>query len=276
MPVMRLSDLWTTGSTWLVPDGWRQGRGAWGGLVTGQVVTAASHDLPAEDLVPRSVWVSMLAPVMAGPVQCQVVDLRVGTGTVGREVTLRGPAGELWTRAVVVFGVDRATTSVSNPAPMPPDPAPEPGAAVPLGPPLAPEFTSRLRFAPVLGLPFSGKADQLVTTGWVGLDERSDEPLTPAVVAALVDAWWTTSLVGLDGAALADGPPPVATLDFSLSFPQQPEPEPDVWRTGLWYTGRVLGGNGGYLTEMRTLHSPAGRLLAVNSQTQAIGRTGRR
>lgn len=273
---MRLSDLWTTGSTWTVPDGWRQGRGAWGGLVTGQVVTAASHELPADGLVPRSVWVSMLAPVMAGEVGCQVTDLRVGTGTVGREVTLTGPDGALLTRAAVVFGVGRAPTAVSNPAPTPPDPVPQPGTVAPLGPPLAPEFTTQLRFAPVVGFPFSGMADQLVTAGWVGLAEESDEALTPAVVAALADAWWTTSLVGLDGTALKAGPPPVATLDFALSFPEPAVPEPDVWRTGLWHTGHVLGGHDGYLTEVRTLHSPAGRLLAVNTQMQAVGRSAAR
>jgi acyl-CoA thioesterase len=270
---MRLSELWTTGDTWNVPEGWRQGRGAWGGLVTGQVVTAASHELPDERLRPRSVWVSMLAPVLAGPVSCTVRDLRVGTGTMGREVTLTGPDGGLWTRAVVVYGVPRLPNAVSNPAAIPADPAPQPGTVVPLGPPLAPEFTTQLRFAPVVGFPFSGATDQLVTAGWVGLAEQSDDPLTPAMVAALADAWWTTSLVGLDAAAMADGPPPVATLDFALSFPEPAEPEPSVWRTGLWHTGRVVGGHEGYLTEVRTLHSPAGRLLAVNTQMQAVGRT---
>lgn len=269
----RLSELWTTDETWIVPEGWRQGRGAWGGLVSGQVVTAASHGLPDERFRPRSVWVSMLAPVLAGQVRCQVVDLRVGKGTIGREVTLTGPAGDLWTRAVVVFGVDRSPTAVSNPAPTAADPAPQPGTVVPLGPPLAPEFTTQLRFAPVLGFPFSGTVDQLVTAGWVGLDEDSDDPLTPAMVAAIADAWWTTSLVGIDGASLAAGPPPVATLDFALSFPEPADPDPAVWRTGLWHTGRVIGGHDGYLTEVRTLHTSDGRLLAVNTQMQAIGRT---
>ncbi len=255
-----------------MPPGWRQGRGVWGGLVVGQIITAAGHDLPDDRLAPRSVWVSMLGPVIPGVVECDVHDLRVGKATLAREVTLRDAAGNLLTRSVVVFGVPRHPTSVSEPPAAPADPPATPGQEVAIGPPIAPEFISHLRFAPVTGFPYGG-APEFVTAGWVGLKPADAEPLTTAVVAALSDAWWSTSIVGIDGAALTENPPPVATLDFALSFPQAAVDEPDVWSTGLWHTGRIVGGNDGYLTELRTLHSPAGRLLAVNTQVQAIGGT---
>ncbi|MCB0916064.1 MAG: thioesterase family protein [Actinobacteria bacterium] len=269
-----LTRLWTTSGRWEVPEGWRQGRGAWGGLVVGQIVTAATHGVP-ELLQPRSVWVSMLAPVRAGVVRCEVKDLRAGKSTLIREVNLVDADDSLLTRAVVGFGAHRDPTAVSDPPAAPADPAPTPGTVIPIGPPVAPEFTGNLRFAPVVGIPYSG-ASELATSGWVGLPKEAEEPLSTAVVAALSDAWWTTSIVGLDGATMAGGPPPVATLDFALSFPEPPVDEPDVWETGLWHTGRVIGGNDGYLTEIRTLHSPGGRLLAVNTQLQAIGGTGSR
>lgn len=268
-----LSELWTTERVWVVPEGWRQGRGAWGGLVTGQVVTAASVNLPDPRLTPRNLWVAMLGPVPAGEVECRVTDLRVGRSTLARQVELVSSAGDLLTRATVEFGAPRAQTVVSDPPAQPPDPAPTPAQWVALGPPLAPEFTPRLRFAPAVGFPFSG-GTELVTAGWISLADEDDEELSPAVIAALADAWWTTSIVGLGFDPGAGAPPPVATLDFVLSFPQAPLPEPDIWRTGLWHTGRVLGGQQGYLTEVRTLHSPAGRLLAVNTQLQTVGRAG--
>ncbi len=267
-----LSDMWTTDATWVVPKGWRQGRGAWGGLVVGQVVTAASHELPDVRLVPRSVWVSMLAPVKVGPVTCAVTNLRSGKATVAREVTLTDAEGALLTRATVVYGIPRDPTAVSEASATAPLVAPTAGTALPLGPPLAPEFTSQLRFMPVTGFPYSGQPE-LVTAGWVGLKPEDGEPLTPALVAALSDAWWTTSIVGIDGASFPEGPPPVATLDFALSFPQRLVDEPDVWATGLWHCGHVVGGTDGYLTEIRTLHSPGGKLLAFNTQMQAVGGT---
>jgi hypothetical protein len=212
----------------------------------------------------------MLAPVKSGPVTCTATELRSGTATLAREVTLADEHGELLTKATVVFGIPRDPTEVSAPEAAAPEIALTEGAAVPIGPPLAPEFTQHLRFAPVVGIPYSGQPD-LISAGWVGLQPADREPLTPAIVAALSDAWWTTSIVGIDGAQHSSGPPPVATLDFALSLPQPVAEDPEVWDTGLWHCGRVVGGSDGYLTELRTLHSPAGRLLAVNTQMQAIG-----
>lgn len=271
--MITLTDLWTTDPVWQVPESWRQGRGAWGGLVAGQVVTAASHNLPEPSLEPRSVWIGMLGPVPAGDIACEVVELRRGRATLSREVTLRDSGGELLTRAVVVFGVPRAPTDVSEPATLAPDPAPQPAERFPIGPPAAPEFSAHLDFRPAVGIPYTGAQD-LVTAGWIGPGEGSTDELTPAVVAALVDAWWTVTIVGIDGAALTGPPPPVATLDFALTFPQAPLPGPAPWDTGLWHVGRVIGGDDGYLTEERRLWSPDGRLLAVNTQLVAVGRAG--
>lgn len=268
---MRLHDLWTAESTWQVPEGWRQGRGAWGGLVVGQILTAASAQVASPELTPRSMWVGMLGPVLAGPVQCDVAVLRRGSATESHEVTLRDASGEILTRATVVFGAPRQASAVSDPPAAPPDPAPQPGAEVALGPPMAPEFTPHLRFVPILGFPYSGSTSH-VTAGWVGLAADSDEPLTTAVVGALIDAWWTASLTGIDSASLDGSGPPVATLDFALTFPNAIEPVDDVWQTGLWHVGRIVGGHDGYLTEQRSLYAPDGRLLALNTQIVAVGR----
>lgn len=144
---------------------------------------------------------------------------------------------------------------------------------VPLGPPVAPEFTSQLTFRPVLGLPYTGEAAG-VTCGWIGMPSGGEDELTPAVIAALADAWWIAAIVGLGPADLADGPPPVATVDFSITFPQQPLAGQTVDERGLWHVGEVLGGRGGYLSEQRRLYDPHGRLLALNTQLVALGGRG--
>ncbi|MFM2437911.1 MAG: hypothetical protein RLZ55_728, partial [Actinomycetota bacterium] len=179
--MVTLTQLWTTEPVWQVPAGWRQGRGAWGGLVAGQVMTAASADLPDERLAARSLWIAMLGPVLAGDVRCEVRDLRRGRATLAREVTLSNSDGELLTRGVVVFGVPRTDSEVADAAPGAPNPKPAPDAVrMSLPVPPAPEFISRMAFAPVDGFPFSGAA-RLLTTGWISLGDDSADTLTPAI-----------------------------------------------------------------------------------------------
>lgn len=265
-----LTQMWTTEQIWHVPAGWHQGRGAWGGLVSGQMVTAASADLEA-GWAPRSLTIAMMAPVPAEPLRCEVIDLKRGSAVMVKRVTLHDDAGQLLTAATVVFGAPRKETTASNfdagPAPLSPQ---ADAVAVALGPPLAPEFTGNLTFRPVAGFPYSAESGRF-TAGWIGPAQGYEDPLTPAVIAAYADAWWVACLAALDGAALAEGPPPVATVDFSLTFPQDQPPGAAVADPGLWHVGEIVAGEGGYITEIRRLYDPAGRLLALNTQVVAIG-----
>lgn len=268
-----LCDIWTVDDVWHVPEGWRNGRGVWGGLVSGQVVTAASHDIP-EGWAPRSLTIAMMAPVPAGPVRCEVTNLKTGSAVLVRRVTLSSLNGEELTAATVVIGAPRVPTTASNFDAEPPVvPLQTSVPRVPLGPPLAPEFIGQLSFRPALGMPYSG-SDGRYTAGWVGPIPGLSDDLTPAVIAAYVDAWWVSCLPALDGAALVDGPPPVATVDFSLTFPQDPPLGAVADEAGLWHVGEIVAGQGGYITEVRRLYDAGGRLLALNNQVVAIG--GRR
>lgn len=268
-----LTDLWTVDDVWHVPEGWRNGRGVWGGLVSGQVVTAASHEVPAE-WAPRSLTIAMMAPVPAGPVQCAVTDLKRGSAVRVRRVTLTSMEGEQLTAATVVFGAPRLPTNASAFDAGAPMVAPQADIQrVAIGPPLAPEFVGQLSFRPSVGFPYSATAGRF-TAGWIGPVSGLSDPLTPAVIAAYADAWWVACLAALDGSDLSDGPPPVATVDFSLTFPQDPPPGAMVDDQGLWHVGEIVAGEGGYITEVRRLYDASGRLLALNNQVVAIG--GRR
>lgn len=265
-----LTRLWTTDAVWDVPEGWRQGRGAWGGLVSGQVMTAASVGIE-ENWAPRSLTIAMMAPVPAGPVHCEVTDLKRGSAVWVKRVTLHSDDGQMLTAATVVFGAPRQRTTASDfEAGEPPLPPQQDAATVALGPPLAPEFTGNLNFRPVAGFPYSGSSGRF-TAGWIGPVAGYEDPLTPAVIAAYADAWWVACLAALDGSSLTDGPPPVATVDFSLTFPQDPPPGAVVGASGLWHVGEIVAGEGGYITELRRLYDSAGRLLALNTQVVAIG-----
>lgn len=266
-----LSDLWTTSDIWNVPEGWRQGRGAWGGLVSGQVITAASADVP-EQWRPRAMTISMMAPVPAGEVRCLVTDLRKGSAVWTRRVQLLGDDNLLST-AVVTFARARSATSASSRQNQPPPVGMQPDVAVvPLGGPVAPEFTGQMTFRPAVGFPYSGLTDQY-TAGWIGPPEGLEDAMTPAVVAAYADAWWVTALITLGSSDLADGVPPVATIDFALTFTTDPAPGSVVAGYGLWHVGEIVAAHDGYVSEIRRLYAPTGELLALNTQVVAVGRT---
>lgn len=272
---------WTTDAVWHCPAGWRQGRGAWGGMVSGQIFTAVSAHIPDGHQI-RSAHISMLGAVPAAAIDIAVVPLRLGSATASFEVTLRHE-DQVLTRATLVTGSVRAETAVSSyrpgvPASLDLSSVHRPAGVdfIELGPPLAPEFVGQLRFAPVSGIPYSGQTE-LRSEGWVSLPAGATDEPNLAMLAAMVDAWWTAALVGLDGAKLTEGIPPMATLDYVVQFPQQLDPywlaNPHrLWDIGLRQTSEIVAGRDGYLTEVRSLFSPDGTLLAYNPQLVAVGR----
>ena len=69
---------------WSVPDGWQQGRGAWGGLPVGAFLDAAITHVSDPDLAPRSLTAHLLAPVPPGPAEIRLTVLRRGSNTATR------------------------------------------------------------------------------------------------------------------------------------------------------------------------------------------------
>jgi len=264
-----LTDFWTTSDIWCVPSGWRQGRGAWGGLVSGQVVTAASQGVPAH-WAPRSMSISMMAPVPAGEVHCAVSDLRSGSAVLVRRVELSS-AGVTLTTATVTFAAPRRLTSVASVANEPPPVAMADAPVVPLGGAIAPEFTGQLTFRPAIGFPYSGDSGRY-TAGWIGPVAGASDPMTHAVVAAYADAWWVTALISIGPDDMADGIPPVATADFALTFPAPLSGDAVVTEAGLWHVGEIVAADSGYVTEIRRLYTSQGQLIALNTQVVAVGR----
>lgn len=271
--MVTLSSLWTTDEVWDVPDGWQQGRGAWGGLVVGQILTRVSAHT---ELPPVAIHVSMAGPVLLGSHEVRVDVVREGRSTSLLAIEVRDSTGQLTSSASVTCGATRQSSSVHDVPALPSaqwnsSVAPQ-AASVPLGPPVAPAFTKHLDFRPVSGFPY-GKSQDLTTCGWVGLGADSADTLSPALVGALADAWWVASIVGLgpDEAPTGPRPTPMATIEFWASLPALPLDESWDPSIGLWHEGRVLHASAGYATEERVLRLPSGRVVAHNTQVVAVG-----
>ncbi len=244
---------------WEVPDGWRQGRGAWGGLVVAAAVRAAraagddSHPL-------REISVHMVGPVLAGPARVTCTLVRRGSATAVWHVAIASSDGDYWATATVVFGGARALDVDGHPTLRMPAAADwQELAPLKLEPPLAPEFLQHLAVRPISGYPYSGTGEDVL--GWVA-PAISLSSYDDATLVGLVDGLWPAALVQVSSAR------PMATLSFSATLLVDAT-SVDA-SAPLLHRGRMLGLAEGYSTESRELWTPDGRLAVHNSQVIAI------
>jgi acyl-CoA thioesterase len=237
-----------------VPDGWQQGRGLFGGLVTGFFVRAFEAHRPGRPL--RSLTAELCGPVQPGDATLTLDVLRDGNAvsTVTARLEQRG---DVLAHAVGVLGAARAPGSdgvfVAPPA-LTPWRQLEP---LPVEPPLGPEFARHWEYRTDSALPFSD-APRPVAEGWIR-PKAPGSVRDAAFLAACVDAWWPASY------AQAAAPRPMATIAFTF----QPLGafdglDPDA---PLAYRARVDALRDGYAVELRELWGEDGRLLALNQQT---------
>jgi hypothetical protein len=255
-----------------VPDGLQQGRGAWGGVATGAMVSAAQQVDPRPEMAVRTMSAQLVAPLLVGRADVGVEVLRQGLGTTTAAVRVTDAEGALVAHGVVVLGSPRTGEAIPDGPEwlslQPPSElaaGPDAVPVIPLGPPVAPHFLRHLEIRPIVGLPFSGGGAADVT-GWV-------RPLAPVsrldapVVVALTDAWWVAVI------ARIDRPRPVGTLGFTVDLPTDPATVPceeDGRLRPLLHRGRTLAARDGFTVERRELWSEDGRLVSWNTQTVAV------
>lgn len=255
-----------------VPDGLQQGRGAWGGVASGAMVAAAQLVDPRPEMAVRTLSAQLVAPVLVGRMHIAVEELRRGSATNTLSMRCQDDSGALLGHGVVVLGAARAGDAmpdgpewlaVSPPSEL--SAGPEAVPEVPVGPPLAPDFTVHLEMRPISGLPYSGAAvDE--TVGWVrprGPVERVDA----SVVTALADAWWVSAM------ARFDRPRPAATVGFTLDFPTDPTSlhrDAQGRMEALLHRGHGVAAREGFTTEVRELWTRTGQLVSWNTQTVVV------
>lgn len=245
---------------WSVPDGWQQGRGAWGGLVIAALVRsaeAAEAQAGSPGRAVRSVSAQIVAPVLVGDTVVTTREVRRGSSTSTWSVEILAddvPA----VSASVVFGDPRRGDPIVHGAPTPPS-APEWSqiASIELGPPLAPDFLQHLTMRPVSGLPYSGSDEDILV--WLGYPQGRFDA---ASLLGLVDGPWPVPLVRITQ------PRPMATLSFMANLLLDPE-EVDSTQP-LLFSSQMLGEHDGYVTERRHLWTPDGRLAVENLQLITI------
>jgi len=227
-----------------VPDTWQQGRGAYGGFVTGSMIRALEASAPDRPL--RSLTAELCGPLQPGDATIELAVLRAGSAvtTATARVVQRG---EVQAHGVGVLGRARADAE----------------HRVALQPPALPPWRE-VAISPVAGGPsFAQHFEYRVVAmhgdilGWVR-PRRPGGRRDAAYLAACIDAYWPTLL---DVAR----PRPMATIAFTF--------QPLALAAGdapLAYRGRFLAGEAGYFVEQRELWDETGRLLALNQQTFVV------
>lgn len=242
-----------------IPDGWQQGRGAFGGLVMAVLVRAIERAEPDEARRLRALTGEIPAPVLPGPAELRVEVLRRGAGvTTARALLTQN--GEAVAQATGVLGAPRrnvpAWRTLAAPV-MVPWRGVEP---VPYVPGVMPTFAAHLEMRNLGPAPFSS-GGELRAEGWVrprmAMGERG-----AAWLAAMVDVWWPCALVGFDA------PRPTATITYTLEvvggFEGLDANDP------LYYRANAPVTEDGYSVEFRELWGSDGRLLALNQQTFVV------
>lgn len=239
----------------VVPDGWQQGRGAFGGLVLALLLRAIERSEPDGARCTRTLTGDLCGPVLPGPVEIVVETLRRGNNLSNLDARLL-QNGEVQARASAVLSAPRA--SVAATAPVRPA-APEWHALADLGmgPPVAPIFTAHFEYRPASATPFAEPAG---TLGWLRPRAPLDRLDGPALIA-LLDAWWPAIF------AIEGRPRPVATVSFTAELLR---PLASLRADApLLHVGRVAAISEGFFVEFRELWQGE-QLVAMNQQTFAV------
>jgi hypothetical protein len=242
-----------------VPDGYQQGRGAFGGLVIATIVRAVTSAFGGPERALRTLTAELCGPVMVGPTDIVVEPLRIGSGTATIAARVLQD-GELRTHAVLVLGRGRVEdANYEGGLPRPAIPSWREVPALPNGR-MPPPFANHFEFRPTGPAPFSG-GTEAHAAGFV----RPRDPgalRDAAFVAGLADAWWP-ALFGV-----MRGPRPMATLTFTLDLVSDTEGlDPEA---PYFHEARTMVSRGGFAPELRTLWGADGRLLAINHQTFVV------
>jgi hypothetical protein len=249
------------GDVWDVPDGWQQGRGAWGGLVVAAAVRHAQSC--AANRTIRSVSAHLMAPVPVGLLTITSQALRTGSAMTTVRTTMVDSGGTQCVDAVSIWSTDRAM-DIEPPfaewgvAAMPAAPRWQDVPVAPVAPPLGPVFATHLEYRVIDGVPLSGSSRIL---GWIDVPE-SHEQWDAAHLLGLVDAWWPVAI------AKASSIRPMATVAFAAQLLMDPAHVPTD--APLLHEAFATKAAGGFIAETRRLWTADGHLVVENLQSIAI------
>ena len=236
---------------------WWVGGGPNGGYVAAIMLnamsTVAGEGSPGQP--PRSLTVHFLSAPEVGPAEVEVTAEREGKTTSFFSARLI-QGGEVQAKAMAVFSGDRDGIEFDNtemPEVPPPDESQEFDTA------LAPvEVFARFRAIFGAGEPPFSSGSRADSAGWIRLKE--DHPVTPELAATVLDVWFPTPYV------LLDGPTAAPTLEYTVHFPRRLPPEGMEESEWMLINPHAAEATEGHFTEDAELWTQGGTLIARSRQ----------
>lgn len=241
-----------------IPDGWKQGRTAYGGLTSGLALVAAQKAFP--DLPPlRSANINFIGPVSGAPVFTATLLRR------GRNVTTVHVSAEIEGQSVAdivfTFGISRdSVLSVNRDI----TPAPAPGDCKRFTPkiaePVVPQFFMRFETKLIDGArPMAGAAEGYVRAWSRHMDISSRDGI--ASLLTLSDVLTPAALPMLKKIA------PVSSVNFMLNFVTDNPTTTDGW----WQVeSRMSSAAQGYSSQIMRIYNYDGQMVAEGLQCVAV------
>jgi hypothetical protein len=253
-----------------VPDGWQQGRGAFGGLVFGILIRAARATETDPLRVVRSFVSDIAGPVLPGPAHVRARVLRRGKTQTNLHVELE-QGGEVLALASLTLSGPRRVEAPPIPVLAPPAEASRDwreAQIIAVGPPFGPVFAPHYEFRNVGPLPLSG-GDQAVAAGFVrekpsagtaAEEGRGAGTLDTSDITALLDSYWPSLF------AIAKRPMAMTTISFASQYLHVDGLSADE---PLFFRAHAHVQSEGYCVEFRELWA-RDRLVGLNQQTFAV------
>ena len=242
-----------------VPDGWQQGRGAFGGLVYGILARAMEAELADPGRRLQTLAGDLAGPVLPGPVTLRVELLRRGSKQSNLQARLN-QGNDVLAVASAVFSAARGVQMPGLHGLESPDRAGwDQLRVMPVEPPFGPDFARAYEYRSAGPAPLSGSRDA-ETAGYLrehSVPTRRDAPS----VIALLDAWWPTLW------STITEPRPVATISFLAELLVDPGRIDPAER--LFHDARMAGQGDGCFVELRALWS-GDVCVAMSQQTFAV------
>ena len=239
-----------------VPEGWGQGRAAYGGI-PGALTLEAARLAYARPV--RSLSLNFVGPVEPGKLRITHRKLREGKSATHCAIEL-SQNDSIVAASLLVLGEGRETAVEFEGRPAPRLVAPYDATPFPFIPGVTPEFTNHFEYrwtSP--SFPFSGGEPKV--QGWVRPKDGTTSG--PAMVAALLDAWpppvWN----------LVEVPSPGSSVSWYISF-QPAAHRTDIGEGAWWsYDASLQSSHDGYAHFEGNLWNSFGEHVAISRQVFA-------
>jgi acyl-CoA thioesterase len=250
-----------------LPSSWGQGRSTFGGLQAALVLEGMAALVPDRSAAgeparrARSLQIAFVGPVL-GAAELEVELLRHGRSATTVRASIRaGDTNEICTSAMGCFAAARESSIEQEPPTRPDMRGPEGLVSLPHVEGVTPSFLRHYELRWATGGPPGSGVPGAEFHGWVRAREHV-VGVSPATIAALVDAWPAPALQTRRKLI------PASSLNWTLDFPEQDlDAASDEWWAFAVQTDSTREG---WSHTRARMWSPNGKLVATSSQLVAV------